>query len=170
MPDIIDYLTLKRGIELKIVEFCIKQGFLFADDFKNCVFCYGNGAELRGTLGKKWNRCYGTLDTPFYINGKKEQGRVVMCESAIDALSYRQLNPSVPVFSTAGCQRYSLINQIINFSEKHHLKLICAFDNDLEADKSYLKICADNKDKKIDREIAKSKDWNSDITAVKIAL
>lgn len=155
------YLTQERKLKPELIDWCIAKGLLFADDFANCVFLYGkNGAELRGTQKVKFNRCYGSLDQAFFIPGQQAAGKVVFCESAIDALSYRQLFPHVPVFSTAGCQRYSLIKQVLQYSIQHGLTPVCGFDNDEEARKSYELLRAENHKIQILREVPELKDWN----------
>lgn len=162
LPAVREYLIRQRKLEPVLVDWCISNGLLFADDFKNCVFLYGNGAELRGIGSVKWNRCYGSLDQAFFIPGNTHR-KVVFCESAIDALSYRQLNLGVPVFSTAGCQRYSLIKQVLAYAVKHGLMPVCGFDNDAEANKSYQTLCDENRQLTIHRELPKNKDWNLDL-------
>lgn len=165
-----NYLTQnrKRNLDAKIVDWCIGKGVLFADDFKNCVFLYGTGAELRGTGNIKWNRCYGQLNQAFFVSGSLLTGKVVFCESAIDALSYRQLNPTVPVFGTAGCQRYTLIKQVLQFAVAQGLTPVCGFDNpefdNGEGEKAYQFICNENPRLVIGREVSKTKDWNGDLT------
>lgn len=158
------YLIEQRKLEAVLVDWCIQNGLLYGDDFRNCVFLYGqNGAELRGSGTVKWNRCYGSLDQAFFIPGNKTHGKVVFCESAIDALSYRQLYVGVPVFSVAGCQRYSLIKQVLQFAIKHNITPVCGFDNDDEANKAYQKLCEENPRLVIGREVSKTKDWNGDL-------
>ena len=140
-----------------MINWLIKSNRLYADAFKNAVFRYGKGAELRGTNSTKWQRCYGEISEPFIIPASSLQ--LVLTESAIDAISYRQLNNGVAVCSIAGANRYGLIDKVKAYASKNNHIIVCGFDNDKggnEASKHLqtLKIFC--------RVKPKGKDWNDD--------
>lgn len=105
-----DYLSNHRCIPSELIDFLIRSGKLYADDRANAVFLLLGkekrvvGAELRGTSYSRWHGL-----TPgsrkdlgcFYV---KTAGatKVVLCESAIDAISYFALQPNCTALSTAG--------------------------------------------------------------------
>jgi len=105
-----DYLSNHRCIPSELIDFLIRSGKLYADDRANAVFLLLGkekrvvGAELRGTSQSRWHGL-----TPgsrkdlgcFYV---KTAGatKVVLCESAIDAISYFALQPNCTALSTAG--------------------------------------------------------------------
>lgn len=132
---VFEYLTERRGIDGRMVEWLINKGMLYADGFKNCVFRYGVGAELRGTNSTKWQRCYGKISEPFLIPANSIQ--LVLTESAIDALSFRQLNNGVAVASIAGANRYELVKKVQEYAQKHKQIVVCGFDSDQGGDESY---------------------------------
>ena len=115
------YLRQRRCLSAKIVASLIDDGKLYADDRGNAVFLMVAGkpnrpigAELRGTGNRVWRGLApGTRrDTGYFWIGHPDSQRIVLCESAIDAISCFQLqtnnNTSVGIgrecicISTAG--------------------------------------------------------------------
>lgn len=153
------YLTNTRKIDSKMIEWCIKTGRVYADDVKNCCFNYGDGVELKGTSSKKWGRCYGKITKPFLIPARSAQ--LVVVESAIDALSFRQLFNGVAVASIAGATRYGLVNYLYEYAQKNKQTLVCGFDNDSAGDESAHGIR--KKYNILQRVRPNLKDWNEDL-------
>lgn len=117
----------------------IDAGTLYADNRGNVVFLLLGkekkvvGAELRGTGYKKWRgMATGSLKKLgcFYILGKSNR-KMVLCESAIDAISCRVLHPEYTALSTSGAHHDPawLKNLITNGCE-----IFCGFDADPTGD------------------------------------
>jgi Protein of unknown function (DUF3991)/Toprim-like len=118
-----DYLILQRRLPSRLVERLIDSGTLYADARANAVFLLHDpqdrpvGAELRGTTPTPWHGlapgsrkdrgCFAIpLPPPHSGCGGPIQTRpaVVLCESAIDAISCFALHPEYRCFSTAGAR------------------------------------------------------------------
>jgi Protein of unknown function (DUF3991)/Toprim-like len=107
-----DYLVAQRCLPSGLVSSLIDSGSLYADARANAVFLLRNdhhlpvGAELRGTTGAPWHglapgsrKDLGRFAIPF-----EARSMVVLCESAIDAISCFALHPGYQCFSTAGAR------------------------------------------------------------------
>jgi hypothetical protein len=162
LPAVLDYLTIQRGLNVKLIEWCINRGFIYADSRRNCVFMYGEkGAELRGTGSMQWRSIYGTIEHGFILPARNAVG-VAVLESAIDALSYRQLHHDVIAVSIAGNSNHRIINQAIGIAKANNLPVLSAFDNDSGgniADKT-LSDCAAINEVEIMQDRPIKKDWN----------
>jgi hypothetical protein len=107
-----DYLVVHRCLPSGLVDSLIDSGTLYADTHANAVFLLRDqhhlpvGAELRGTTGAPWHglapgsrKDLGCFAIPF-----KHRSAVVLCESAIDAISCFALHPGYRCLSTAGAR------------------------------------------------------------------
>jgi len=109
-----EYLILERGLPRDLLESLLQTGDLYADARANAVFLLRDpqhqpvGAELRGTLtarpwrgmapGSRKDRGY------FALPANPLAGPLVLCESAIDAISCLALHPDFRCLSTAGAR------------------------------------------------------------------
>jgi hypothetical protein len=148
------------------VQWCTENGLIYADSRRNCVFRYGStGSELRGTGAVQWRSVYGTIERGFILPARNAIG-VALLESAIDALSYRQLHRDVITVSIAGNGNHKVINQAVNIAKTKNLPVLSAFDNDNGgniADKILTEsACLCGVNVMQDRPIAK--DWNDILT------
>lgn len=107
-----EYLTHQRGITPTLLDPLIQSGTLYADTRANAVFLLLGkeslpvGAELRGTTQRVWRGlvpgsqkdlgCFSIPATP--LPG------IILCESAIDAISCFALHPHHRCLSTAGAR------------------------------------------------------------------
>jgi hypothetical protein len=118
-----DYLIHHRGLPARLVGTLIDSGSLYADARANAVFLLRDphhlpvGAELRGTAGAPWHGlapgsrkdlgCFAIPLSPPQ-SGSQDQAQprpaVVLCESAIDAISCFALHPHCQCRSTAGAR------------------------------------------------------------------
>ena len=106
-----EYLTGHRHLSAAFIEPLIESGKLYADSRANAVFLLVAGkanrpvgAELRGTGLQIWRGMVpGTRKDRgyFWIGGHGSQ-EIVLCESAIDAISCFQLHPDRICISTSG--------------------------------------------------------------------
>ncbi len=110
MPGVTNYLEHHRGIPPRIINRLTSTGKLFADYRGNAVFVLlgkgkrAVGAELRGTTNLRWRgMAKGSKKSRgfFYIRNQASR-KIVLCESAIDAISYFVLQPDCLALSTSG--------------------------------------------------------------------
>ena len=105
------YLTQRRGLALSLIKPLIESGNLYADSRGNVVFLLVAGkaqrpvgAELRGTGPRVWRgMAPGTRkDLGYFWIGEQGSREIVLCESAIDAMSCFQIHPQRICISTSG--------------------------------------------------------------------
>jgi len=105
-----NYLSNDRCVPTDLTDFLIRCGKLYSDDRANAVFLLLGkektvvGAELRGTSQSKWHGLApgSRKDLGCFSVAAAGAVKVVLCESAIDAISYFALQPNCTVLSTAG--------------------------------------------------------------------
>lgn len=105
------YLTRRRGLAVSLIEPLVQSGKLYADSRGNAVFLLVAGkaqrpvgAELRGTGPGTWRgMAPGTRkDLGYFWVGAQGSREIVLCESAIDAMSCFQIHPRRICISTSG--------------------------------------------------------------------
>lgn len=136
-----DYLTRQRGLDLALVNRLAEEGKLYADVRGNAVFPAlqpdgrPGGAEMRGTGSKPFHGlssgssrevCFEVETRP----GDTSPRKLVLVESAIDAISYAQIHhrENLTVASTAGARPslpQGLAQRLGQFSE-----VVVAYDDD----------------------------------------
>jgi hypothetical protein len=135
LPRITSYLIQERKLPQHLIYRTIESGSIYADTKANAVFLMRGacaaivGAELRGTIRKKWRGLAPGSDKQrgAFYTGSPSFKTVSLCESAIDALSYVTLYPNTLAISTTGANPH--LQWIENFI-KNDFRLLCAFDND----------------------------------------
>ena len=106
------YLLVERGIPAALLEPLIQAGTLYADSRANAVFLLRGehhlpvGAELRGTSGPCWRGLApgSRKDLGYFAVPAEARSALILCESAIDALSCLALHPQHGCISTAGAR------------------------------------------------------------------
>ena len=132
---ITNYLKYDRFLPLESINLLVKSGKLYADKRANAVFLLLGkektvvGAELRGTTTKRW-RGMATGSRKdlgcFYIK-RSHTNKMVLCESAIDALSCFALNRDFIALSTSGANpNPAWLTTFINKG----FEIYCGFDAD----------------------------------------
>ena len=105
------YLTQRRRLAPSLLQPLIESGRLYADNRGNAVFLLVTGkpnrpvgAELRGTGSRIWRGMApgSRKDGGYFWVGETATQRIVLCESAIDAISCHQLHPDRICISTSG--------------------------------------------------------------------
>jgi hypothetical protein len=105
------YLTRRRSLDASLIEPLVQSGKLYADSRGNAVFLLTAGkanrpvgAELRGTGPHVWRgMAPGTRkDLGYFWIGVHGSREIVLCESAIDAISCFQMDPQRICISTSG--------------------------------------------------------------------
>jgi hypothetical protein len=105
------YLTERRHLAASVIEPLVESGKVYADGRGNAVFVLVAGkanrpvgAELRGTGPRVWRgMAPGTRkDRGYFWVGLAGSRQIILCESAIDALSCFQIHPQRICISTSG--------------------------------------------------------------------
>jgi len=130
------YLREERHLPAALLEGLIGSGSLYADAHANAVFVLRGkryepvGAELRGTTAVAWRGM-----TPgsrkdlgcFAIPAASLLTTIVLCESAIDAISCHALHPQYRCLSTAGARpNPAWLAELVGQARQ----LYCGFDRD----------------------------------------
>lgn len=107
------YLTDERHLRRELIGALIQREALYADARGNAVFVMERGksrtcvgAELRGTTTARWRGLApgSRKDAGYFWIGQSLAHRIVLCESAIDAISCYQLLGACICISTAGAR------------------------------------------------------------------
>jgi hypothetical protein len=145
-----DYLIAARHLPTGLVAALIDSGTLYADARTNAVFLLRDdlrlpvGAELRGTTATPWHglapgsrKDLGCFAIPVHppqccYGGRVEpRSTVVLCESAIDAISCFVLHPAYRCLSTAGARpEPRWLRPLL----EQGCQVYCGFDADLTGD------------------------------------
>ena len=135
------YLRFTRKLPEQLIDTMIAQGRIYADENRNCVFASEGIAELRSSFdgpdavkklvpGSTRKKGFLVLPDP-HVNQKT----LAICESSIDALSYRALNPGHAAISSAGANR-AFPRAIAEEAIESGFKVVAAFDADTAGDKA----------------------------------
>jgi hypothetical protein len=129
------YLVAQRGIAPSLIESLIQAGTLLADHKANAVFLLLGkqnqpvGAELRGTTPHRWRGLApgSQKDLGFFSIPLVPLSRIILCESAIDAISCFALHPQYRCLSTAGARPKP--HWLAALLDQGH-RIFCGFDAD----------------------------------------
>lgn len=142
LGDIKRYLISQRGISPHLIDNLIQTRVLYADCRANAVFLLlGSentpvGAELRGTTGYSWRgmapgsrKDLGFFAIPASRNIQQTILRqaLILCESAIDAMSCFELHPGATCVSTAGARPNPPWLKVLL---EQYSQVYCGFDAD----------------------------------------
>jgi hypothetical protein len=164
LPRVRNYLIQRRNLSSSVLESLMEAGKLYADNRGNAVFLmvagkanHPVGAELRGTGTRAWRgMAPGTRrDAGYFWVGAKEPQRVVLCESAIDAISCYMLYPDRVCISTSGARpNPPWLRAILD----RGYQVDCGFDADPPGDAASLEMTRLYPN--IQRLRPNAKDWN----------
>jgi hypothetical protein len=117
---------------------------IYSDYKANACFKYGAGVAMRGTgsVGFRANR--GTLTECFTLPAKGSCEGVAVLESAIDALSYRQMNPTITACAIAGNGNGTLMRYALDMAAKQGVIVVSAFDSDKGGNEGHSRLIALN--------------------------
>jgi hypothetical protein len=112
LDHVVHYLVAQRGLALRLIASLVQTGSLYADPRAHAVFLLRDpqgrpvGAELRGTTPIPWRGLApgSHKDLGFLSLPSPHQPTIVLCESAIDAMSCHALHPQHGCVSTAGAR------------------------------------------------------------------
>jgi hypothetical protein len=111
-PCVQRYLVGERKLPATLLKPLVRSGTLYADARANAVFVLRDaatlpvGAELRGTTAWVWRGMApgSRKDRGFFGGLTTTSHPIVLCESAIDALSCQALHPDYRCLSTSGAR------------------------------------------------------------------
>lgn len=129
------YLLQKRCLPSTLIEPLIQSGALYADRRANAVFLLRGeknipvGAELRGTNAYSWRGMApgSKKDLGFFSIPTNSVPAIILCESAIDAISCFALRPQHRCISTAGVRPNP--RWLVPLLDQGH-QVYCGFDTD----------------------------------------
>jgi hypothetical protein len=133
------YLREQRRLPKALLKPLLDAGRLYADRRANAVFVLLGkerrpvGAELRGTSTTAWRGLApgSHKDLGYFACGPAHTNELVLCESAIDAISCAALYPERLCLSTAGARpNPAWLSPLL---AQHH-RLYCGFDADPTGD------------------------------------
>lgn len=135
------YLLEKRGLAAEPIHALFEAGTIYADARANAIFLMHAfdgrpiGAELRGTTSRPWRSlARGTRrDRGCFAAPQPAPSSVVLCESAIDALSCAALHPGALCLSTAGARADP---RWLAPLLREHDEVLCGFDADDAGDQA----------------------------------
>jgi hypothetical protein len=108
---VLQYLTGRRHLASSLLRPLVESHKLYSDERGNAVFVMVSGqanhpvgAELRGTGARAWRGMApgSRKDTGYFWIGTRGSRHIVLCESAIDAISHFQMHGDRVCISTSG--------------------------------------------------------------------
>jgi len=135
LPGVKRYLMDHRAIPTSLIQPLIESGTLYADKRGNAVFLlHGKehspvGAELRGTTPTRWRGMApgSQKDLGYFSASHPPTDTVVLCESAIDAISCLALYPGRLCISTSGARPNP---RWLPLLIRQGYEIYCGFDSD----------------------------------------
>ena len=140
LPQVVNYLLNTRSIPLSLIKSLIHSGKLYADTKGNAVFLLLGkekrvvGAELRGTTQIRWRGMApgSRKDLGYFCVENPTAKNMLLCESAIDTISFFALCPTFLAVSTSGANPNPLwLASLIN----NGYEIYCGFDSDEAGDR-----------------------------------
>ncbi len=167
LGQVLDYLLRERQIPAALLEPLLASGTLYADGRANAVFLLRGptavvGAELRGSGGKRWRGLApgSRKDLGFFSVQAQTPRPLILCESAIDALSCCALHPNHGAISTAGARpNPAWLGSLLQQGRK----IWCGFDNDAAGEQMAQAMLALHP--AIQRLRPQAHDWNEQLQA-----
>ena len=163
------YLTHRRCLPGSLLDPLITSGKLYADHRGNAVFVLVAGksqrpigAELRGTGPQVWRgMAHGTdKNAGFFWTGDSHSRSIILCESAIDAISCCALVPEYLAISTSGARPAPRwLRGLIDRGFTIH----CGYDTDEAGEHAATAMMA--KYPSVDRLQPPAHDWNDALVA-----
>jgi hypothetical protein len=172
LPRVVRYLELDRAIPHGVLAPLIDAKSVYADARANAVFLHLDargkpvGAELRGTTHVQWRgMARGSRKAAGYFAvGPADPDELVLCESAIDAISCSALRPTARALSTAGaCPHPAWLGEVLATGRP----VYCGFDADEAGEHAARLMIA--RHPAIARLRPATHDWNDDLTSRRAA-
>ena len=168
LPQVKTYLMRERQLPPSLLNPHIHNGTLYADARANAVFLLQSstsatvGAELRGTTATSWRglapgtrKDQGYFSTPTtVIDGSP----IIICESAIDAISCSVLHPGHHCISTAGARANPAWLDALLATDR---LIYCGYDNDATGENAAQTMITSHPTIRRHRPVRH--DWNEDL-------
>jgi hypothetical protein len=173
LPRVVAYLQGDRAIPPEVLAPLIEANAIYADARGNAVFLHVDrdgrpvGAELRGTTHVQWRgMARGSRKAAgYFAAGPGDPEEIVLCESAIDAISCHALRPGACAISTAGaCPNPAWLPDVLAAGRP----VYCGFDTDDAGEHAARIMIARHPG--IARLRPAAHDWNDDLTSHRAAL
>ena len=173
LPRVVRYLELDRAIPHDVFAPLVDANAVYADARGNAVFLHVDsdgravGAELRGTTHVQWRgMARGSRKAAGYFAvGPGDPDEIVLCESAIDAISCHALRATACAVSTAGaCPNPAWLGDVLAAGRR----VLCGFDADEAGERAARLMIA--RHPAIARLRPATHDWNDDLTFRRAAL
>jgi hypothetical protein len=167
LPRVHNYLLHERGLPASLIDAQIEAGKVYADTRSNAVFLLVSGkqerpvgAELRGTGSGVWRGLAPgtTKDAGCFWIGRVGSREIVICESAIDALSCSVIFPQRICISTAGVRSNPPWLKGLLLRD---YTIYCGFDADAPGDEQAAAMMEFHP--QVSRLRPASHDWNDDL-------
>jgi hypothetical protein len=165
------YLTDGRSLPPRLIDLLIESGRLYADSRGNAVFLMVTGkpnrpigAELRGTGSTVWRgMASGTCkDMGYFWIGTAGSREIVICESAIDAISCHSMHPDRICISNTGVRANP---RWLASLHSGNYEIHCGFDDDAPGESAATAMIALHPS--IKRLRPPAKDWNDALASAK---
>jgi Protein of unknown function (DUF3991)/Toprim-like len=173
LPRVVRYLEDERAIPHDVLAPLIETKSVHADARGNAVFLHVTsdgravGAELRGTTRVQWRgMARGSRKAAgYFAAGPSDCDEIVLCESAIDAISCYALRPGACAISTAGtCSTRPWFGEVLAAGRP----VRCGFDTDDAGEDAARLMTARHPE--IQRLRPAAHDWNDDLKARRATL
>lgn len=173
---VVNYLT-GRGLSALRVTSLMAQGKLYPDTRANAVFLAvdgqgrARGAEVRGTGARPFHghATGSSRALPWWFDTAEKPRRLVLCESAIDAMSYAELNPGAArVVSTGGAKPHCPSAVLSTIRAGRWDEVVVAYDNDRTGREMGQRLAEELRaaGASVTVEAPEGKDWNDDLRAL----
>ena len=165
-PPVEEYLVKERKLPIALLQPLVGSGKMYADARANAVFLLETtdaqpvGAELRGTTIAAWRGMApgSRKDLGFFSVASTPTEAILLCESAIDALSAHALLPGYRCLSTAGARPDPAWLRLV--IEQGH-RIYCGFDTDDTGERMAARMLALHP--RVLRLRPQAKDWNDQL-------
>lgn len=142
---VVNYLIHERCLPPSLIHKLVKEGKIYSDEKKNCVFISTEAAEIRSTSGPSFKGCClgsQTETSGFSVMYEKapHEKTIGLVEAAVDSLSYRTLFPGRFSMSTNGSGRFMLQYRVAAEAINNGFDIKLAFDADWAGDFAAQKI------------------------------
>lgn len=162
-----DYLINVRKLGPELVNRMHLEGKIYADSYKNVAFLSydGKSAELRGTGSFPYHGLRGAEKRPFGIKSMDKEAGAAFTESAIEALSLRELGFKGYILGFAGQAKEKAGEMAVYLHEKGW-KIVSAYNNDKTGEQMSDNLAAALNGKQVPERLTPvTKDWNDDLKA-----
>jgi len=157
------YLTETRKLDANLIDKLHAEGKVISDGRRNAVFiregktgCFKRGSYDPEPPAKPFRQTIGKDGAPFYLPGS--DGKLYICESAIDSITLKQMHPESAVIATGG---NPVLKSLAGYIEGHQ-NILLAQDRDRVGDEQAEAIRTAFPHKVMERALppGRAKDWN----------